>query len=204
MLPKKLPSLVPNPQARWQSSQACSQICSSCAQSSGHVSKLSSSRSHITTTKAHTPSFAINLSTYVPYSLVVSLCIMRLWFVHAILDATHFLCYPRRGKGTLRSGELGILVCICLLVAGCVDACNNNFPIDYCRTGLVADQSCTPTQHTVRCNWEAFAHSSFSGRLCVRMENRIFSAGQVTKNAKRNFVWEFNPCPSIVHGGIYD
>ena len=39
---------------------------------------------------------------------------------------------------------------------------------------LVADQSCTPTQHTVRCKWEACVHSSSSGRLCLCMEN-LFS-----------------------------
>ena len=37
--------------------------------------------------------------------------------------------------------------------------------IDYCRTALVADQShkvcCTPTQHTVRWEWETCVQSSF-------------------------------------------
>ena len=45
--------------------------------------------------------------------------------------------------------------------------------IDYCRTALVADQSCTPTQHTVRCKWEACVHSSSSGKLCLCMENQF-------------------------------
>ena len=46
---------------------------------------------------------------------------------------------------------------------------------DYCRTALVADQShkdrCTPTQHTVRWEWEACVHSFFSGKLCLCSEN---------------------------------
>ena len=39
--------------------------------------------------------------------------------------------------------------------------------IDYCRTALFADHSCTRTQHTVRCNWDVSVHSSSSGRLCL-------------------------------------
>ena len=45
--------------------------------------------------------------------------------------------------------------------------------IDYCRTALVADQSCTPTQHTVRCKWEVCVHSSSSGKFCLYMEHQF-------------------------------
>jgi hypothetical protein len=49
--------------------------------------------------------------------------------------------------------------------------------IDHCRTALVADQShrvcCTPTQHTVRWEWEACLHSSSSGKLCLCSENHF-------------------------------
>ena len=49
--------------------------------------------------------------------------------------------------------------------------------IDYCRTALVADQShrvcCTPTQHTVRWEWEACLHSSSSSKLYLCSENHF-------------------------------
>ena len=67
--------------------------------------------------------------------------------------------------------------------------------IDYCRTALVADQShrvcCTPTQHTVRWEWEACVQSSFPASFVCAVKN-IFILRTSDKKCKKPWVLELN------------
>ena len=64
--------------------------------------------------------------------------------------------------------------------------------IDYCRTALVADQShrvcCTPTQHTVRWEWEACVQSSFPASFVCAVKN-IFLLRTSDKKCQKQWVW---------------
>ena len=67
--------------------------------------------------------------------------------------------------------------------------------IDYCRTALVADQShrvcCTPTQHTVRWEWEACVQSSFPASFVCAVKT-IFLLRTSDKKCKKQQVLELN------------
>ena len=67
--------------------------------------------------------------------------------------------------------------------------------IDYCRTALVADQShrvcCTPTQHTVRWEWEACVQSSFPASFVCAVKT-IFLLRTSDKKCKKQCVLELN------------
>ena len=60
------------------------------------------------------------------------------------------------------------------------------YPQGPCTDGeMIANQCCTPTQHTVGCKWEACVHLSSSRRLCLCMENQ-FSQEDMLKKMQQN------------------
>ena len=75
--------------------------------------------------------------------------------------------------------------------------------IDYCRPALVAEQShrvcCTPTQHTVRWEWEACVQSSFPASFVCAVKT-IFLLRTSDKKCKKQCVLELNRFVGFLFG----
>ena len=66
---------------------------------------------------------------------------------------------------SVESGVVEPSACVAESSTAATRSTTGNHQIDYCKTALVADQShricCTPTEHTVRREWEACVQDSF-------------------------------------------
>jgi hypothetical protein len=91
--------------------------------------------------------------------------------MHCAVPCAHALC------PCVESGVVKFSASVAESSTAATGSGTGSHQIDYCRKALVADQShrvcCTPTQHTVRWEWEACLHSSSSSKLCLCSENHF-------------------------------
>ena len=108
---------------------------------------------------------------------------------HALCPCAHALC------PCVESGVVKPSASVAEASTTATGSATGSHQIDYCGTALVADQShrvcCTPTQHTVRWEWEACLHSSSSGKLCLCSENH-FSPQDKWQKVQKKWVLETN------------
>ena len=105
--------------------------------------------------------------------------------MHCGVPCPHALC------PCLESGVVEPSVSVAESSTAATGSATGSHQIDYCRTALVADQShrvcCTPTQHTVRWEWEACVHSSSASFVCA--VKTIFLLRTSGKKCKKNGSW---------------